>query len=242
MQQRTCERPDCQRPHRARGLCSMHWKHEHGRPTEYPITCIVCGCQSVSSRPSGKFCFDQCKSEKYAIVRPLPRSHPVMVLIRRQRKLARARPVIRSSKNVWVCGRCDWCGVPMVSPQHHQALVCSLSCSRKKNKARRRALAAASDGVFTRAQVEDKWLMIGRCCGYCRTPTPFDLIDADHVWPLSRGGSNDVTNIVPSCRECNRDKHTSTLTEWADDRAARGLPQVSLDDRLWPTLGHLLAA
>lgn len=37
---------------------------------------------------------------------------------------------------------------------------------------------------------------------------------ADHVIPLSRGGSNDISNIVIACPPCNFKKHTSLPHEW----------------------------
>lgn len=62
----------------------------------------------------------------------------------------------------------------------------------------------------------------GRCCVYCnreggvlfQTDTKADgYIHLDHVIPLSRGGLNDETNIVASCRECNMRKGNKTPSE-----------------------------
>lgn len=49
-----------------------------------------------------------------------------------------------------------------------------------------------------------------RCC-YCGTPGP---LTQDHVIPLSRGGSNQIGNIVPACRSCNSRKNDRYLSEW----------------------------
>jgi 5-methylcytosine-specific restriction endonuclease McrA len=44
--------------------------------------------------------------------------------------------------------------------------------------------------------------------------------------PLSRGGSNSITNILPACRRCNGDKRDLSLDEWTADRRRRNLPAV----------------
>lgn len=36
----------------------------------------------------------------------------------------------------------------------------------------------------------------------------------DHVMPLSRGGSNELNNLVLACRSCNCRKGTLTVDEW----------------------------
>jgi len=39
-------------------------------------------------------------------------------------------------------------------------------------------------------------------------------LECDHVHPLSKGGSNEASNLVTSCRKCNRQKQNKTLEEW----------------------------
>lgn len=54
---------------------------------------------------------------------------------------------------------------------------------------------ATRQAVFTRD---------GRMCVYCSDTTgPFEC---DHVVPRSKGGSNETSNLVVSCRRCNRSK------------------------------------
>lgn len=49
-------------------------------------------------------------------------------------------------------------------------------------------------------------------CRYCGdTEGPFEC---DHVLPISRGGSNDESNLATACRRCNRSKRAKLLTEW----------------------------
>lgn len=49
-------------------------------------------------------------------------------------------------------------------------------------------------------------------CVYCGDKEgPFEV---DHVMPKSRGGTNDESNLVCSCRSCNRAKKDRTPEEW----------------------------
>lgn len=36
----------------------------------------------------------------------------------------------------------------------------------------------------------------------------------DHVMPVSRGGTDDLENLVTACKSCNSRKKTKTLDEW----------------------------
>jgi len=49
-------------------------------------------------------------------------------------------------------------------------------------------------------------------CRYCGARG--GELQCDHVVPLSRGGSNDLTNLVTACSSCNRRKHAKTPEEW----------------------------
>ena len=56
-------------------------------------------------------------------------------------------------------------------------------------------------------------------CVYCGAPGEH----VDHVHPLSRGGWEHVSNLVPACSSCNLSKHASLLTEWRSDRVRHGI-------------------
>ena len=63
-----------------------------------------------------------------------------------------------------------------------------------------------------RPQVAPKvYELHGRTCFYCGGTEDLTI---DHKTPLSRGGSNELTNLVPACRSCNRNKGTKTAEEW----------------------------
>jgi hypothetical protein len=54
----------------------------------------------------------------------------------------------------------------------------------------------------------------GRCF-YCAGVT--DVFEAEHVIPVSRGGSSQVWNFVAACRDCNRIKGSRTGWEFVPD-------------------------
>jgi 5-methylcytosine-specific restriction endonuclease McrA len=62
-----------------------------------------------------------------------------------------------------------------------------------------------------RRQVYDK---TGGRCAYCGCPIDFDEMQIDHVNPLSLGGADDVSNMLPACRSCNHFKGGMTLEKF----------------------------
>ena len=48
-------------------------------------------------------------------------------------------------------------------------------------------------------------------CPYCNTSKSDTL---DHVVPLSKGGSNDISNVIAVCRSCNSKKKDKSLIEF----------------------------
>ncbi len=82
---------------------------------------------------------------------------------------------------------------------------------------RRRARQAAAPGDFTVEEFAALCEAHDHRCVYCGCHTK---LTADHVIPLSRGGSNYISNIVPACRPCNASKGTRTAEEFLAARAA----------------------
>lgn len=59
----------------------------------------------------------------------------------------------------------------------------------------------------TRAKV---FALKGCQCEYCGA----DASHVDHQTPKARGGSDDISNLVPCCMPCNISKGMMTLEEW----------------------------
>jgi 5-methylcytosine-specific restriction endonuclease McrA len=77
---------------------------------------------------------------------------------------------------------------------------------------------AARQGLPGRIDWRD---LIPEPCAYCWAPCE----SWDHVTPLSRGGANDLANIVPCCWPCNQDKRARTPDEWLAGVPARYSPR-----------------
>jgi 5-methylcytosine-specific restriction endonuclease McrA len=58
------------------------------------------------------------------------------------------------------------------------------------------------------------WLSIKTKCYYCGT-TEYPL-QVDHVVPLSKGGTNEESNIVAACEFCNRAKNDHSEAEYRE--------------------------
>lgn len=48
-------------------------------------------------------------------------------------------------------------------------------------------------------------------CQYCGRSAPDVILEIDHIVPVSKGGGNDLMNLVTSCRDCNRGKTNREL-------------------------------
>lgn len=53
-------------------------------------------------------------------------------------------------------------------------------------------------------------------CQYCGASAPDVMLEVDHIKPVSKGGTDDLMNLVTACRNCNRGK---TNKELSDDTA-----------------------
>ena len=91
---------------------------------------------------------------------------------------------------------------------------------RKANDIKRRSRELNAAGSFT----AQEWISLCEhfnhvclCCGESK------LLSADHIVPLSKGGSNFISNIQPLCRSCNSKKKTRTI----DYRPNHEIPAIS---------------
>lgn len=71
---------------------------------------------------------------------------------------------------------------------------------------------AASEWARLRAYVFERDNYI---CGYCGAT---GKLECDHKIPVSRGGSDDLSNLVTACFSCNRSKRAMTAEEFVARR------------------------
>lgn len=50
-------------------------------------------------------------------------------------------------------------------------------------------------------------------CQYCGKSAPNVILEVDHINPVSKGGTNDLLNLITSCRDCNRGKSNRELSD-----------------------------
>jgi HNH endonuclease len=201
---RTCSLPECDRAHRARGLCAMHWKQTYGKPTTYLITCSVCKEEHHSSRPTGMYCSETCRGIDQRR-RPSTELIPWTPQPRWMRKawLKPRQPRPRR----WYAGRCRRCETSFVSDQP-AARYCSRACLNLDGHARRRATKkGAFVAIVYRARVfeRDKWT-----CKICHRKVKRNAVAPhprapvlDHVIPLAKGGTHEPANVQCAHFMCN---------------------------------------
>lgn len=73
----------------------------------------------------------------------------------------------------------------------------------------RRALQSGAEGSFTAKEFSNLCYMFNNECLCCGEHSK--SLTADHVIPLTKGGTNDISNIQPLCGPCNSSKRTKTV-------------------------------
>jgi len=63
-------------------------------------------------------------------------------------------------------------------------------------------------------------------CQYCGQSAPDVVLQVDHIEPVSKGGADDIINLVTSCFDCNSGKSNRTL----DDDSVIKVQKQQLDE------------
>ena len=84
-----------------------------------------------------------------------------------------------------------------------------ISVYRKRRKYNQRG----ASGAFTEEQLSARIVYYGGRCFYCNSDNATTI---DHRIPISKGGTNWPSNLVPCCKSCNSRKRDKTETEFRE--------------------------
>lgn len=67
---------------------------------------------------------------------------------------------------------------------------------------------------LTRVEREKVYNRCNGHCAYCGIKMDFKEMQVDHEYPISRGGDDEIVNMLPACRSCNHRKSEETVDEF----------------------------
>lgn len=122
---------------------------------------------------------------------------------------AKAADAFLAGKAKKISSACSTCR-RKAGASHRRAYYASLPPDKRHTLTHKRR--ARDAGVihvaYSRTAILIRWNH--RCCYCARTAEHLD-----HVQPISKGGADVESNIVPACAGCNLAKGAKTLAEWA---------------------------
>lgn len=191
----TCSVDDCDRKVAAHGWCMMHyqrWKNTGKVTGRVDPGCSIPGCERGHYGGPGKWCrlhYRRWKTHGDPLKRILPSQRP-----RKPKKQCKRPNCQRDATGRGLCRR-HW-GIEY--RRENPEVMAAISQRRRA----RQQNAPVND--FTSEQWTEIKAAYKQRCAYCHKRRKLTV---DHVVPLSRGGSNTASNIVPACRSCNSSKN-----------------------------------
>jgi 5-methylcytosine-specific restriction endonuclease McrA len=93
-----------------------------------------------------------------------------------------------------------------------------------KQKVRRRKLMLKGVvGTHTKQEWNDLKFIYNYKCWICERVEPEIELTRDHIIPISKGGHDNIENIIPLCRSCNSSKGTLGV-EWFKKKLMENQP------------------
>ena len=84
----------------------------------------------------------------------------------------------------------------------------------RKAENKRRALKAQNGGEYTLEQWQECLEFFDYKCAYSGEPINNSNVNVEHIIPISKGGTNNITNIVPALDTVNFSKNASDMLSW----------------------------
>lgn len=127
--------------------------------------------------------------------------------VRRAREPEKYRASARASMRKW--NKANPIEHRRRAKQWHIANPDKVAIKARNAKAKRKLV----PGIISQSDWKDRLLEFNGYCAYCLQPC--DKPEMEHMQAVSRGGTNTIDNVIPSCSPCNRTKHTKSLLEFA---------------------------
>ncbi len=108
----------------------------------------------------------------------------------------------------------------------HKDRICSINkqwrnnnpIARRAQCQKRRAISEGADGSFNAAEINDLFSKQRGMCAICRKKLKLkgaEKFHIDHIQPISKGGSNWISNIQLACPSCNLRKNAKDPFDFA---------------------------
>lgn len=182
---------------------------------KYLCKCIICGSEFLSGASNGVLCSVQCKRKRKAehdlayrqsehgkAVRRKNRKSPITIATRKRYEQTEAFKKAKHERN-------------KIYMKGEKAQILSLKrklnyyyahFSKKYNLYNPNAYKVTFEDI--------KLLYSQHSCFYCKKELSEHEISIDHKIPVSRGGTNKLSNLVICCRSCNSKKRNKTEIEY----------------------------
>lgn len=158
------------------------------------ITCKECSSIFINPRRGTRkreFCNNECK---YA----WRKKNPFMLGVKFSEEHRKNMSIARIGKVGKLSG--NWRG-GIDTPEHRSWI---------KNK-RNRILRSHARGNHSYEEWKELKAEYGFMCLNCKKVEPTISLTEDHIIPLSKGGSDDISNIQPLCKICNLHKFVKVI-------------------------------